>query len=263
MDITGSSDTGGRTVVDSLISAGKSIYSLVLLLILWELVTQLGLVYPYFLPALSDVLSVLYDQLVSGNLLYQAYLTLRRAFAGLLIAIVVGVPVGVLSARSRITGWFFNPIIAVGYPVPIIALIPVFVLWFGIGDVSKILLVALGSFWPIAVNARDSTQTVKENLLRSARMMGTSERGLLWKVVMPASAPGILTGIEIALPISLIITFIFEMVAGGGGLGYLEIQGVRNFEAPQVYAAIFTIMVIGLLLNRALRSIRQRLLVWT
>ena len=118
-----------------------------------------------------------------------------------------------------------------------------FILWFGIGDLSKMLLVALGTFWPVAVNARNSTQSVDENLLWSARMMGTSDRKLLWKVIVPVSAPGILTGIQIALPISLIITFIFEMVAGGGGLGYLEIRGVRGFESPQVYAAIFAIML--------------------
>jgi ABC-type nitrate/sulfonate/bicarbonate transport system permease component len=89
-------------------------------------------------------------------------------------------------------------------------------------------------------------------------MMGTSDRKLLWKVIIPVSAPGILIGIQIALPISLI----FEMVASGG-LGYLEIQGVRGFDSPQVYAAIFAIRIVGLTLDRALRVVRRRLLAWT
>ncbi|WP_313689968.1 ABC transporter permease [Halobellus marinus] len=114
----------------------------------------------------------------------------------------------------------------------------------------------------MAVNARNSTQNVDENLLWSARMMETSDRKLLWKVIIPVSAPGILTGIQIALPISLIITFIFEMVAGGG-LGYLEIRGVRGFDSPQVYTAIFAIRIVGLTLDRALRVVRRRLLAWT
>ena len=93
-------------------------------------------------------------------------------------------------------------------------------------------------------------------------MMETSDRKLLWKVIVPVSAPGILTGIQIALPISLIITFIFEMVAGRGGLGYLEIRGVRGFESPQVYAAIFAIVLVGLTLDRLPRALRRRLLAW-
>ncbi|MGQ4556296.1 ABC transporter permease subunit [Halobellus sp. GM3] len=263
MDVIENTRFAGQSVSDVAVSIGKSVYSLVLLMVLWELVGQFELIHYYFLPPLSDVLGLFYELTVSGDMIHHTYLTLRRALAGLLIAIVLGVPIGVLSARSRLVGWFFNPIIAVGYPVPIIALIPVFILWFGIGDVSKILLVAVGSFWPIAVNARNSTQNVSENLMWSARMMGTSERSLLWKVVVPISAPGIITGIQIALPISLIITFIFEMVAGGGGLGALEIRGVREFNSPQVYAAIFAIMIIGLVLDRVLRVLRARVLDWT
>lgn len=262
MDVT-PSILDGRTASGVATSALKSVYSLVILLTLWEVVGQLELIHYYFLPPLSDVLGLFWELTVTGETLHHTYLTLKRAMSGLAIAIALGVPIGVLSARSRIVGWFFNPIIAVGYPVPIIALIPVFILWFGIGDVSKMLLVALGTFWPVAVNARNSTQSVDENLLWSARMMGTSDRKLLWKVIVPVSAPGILTGIQIALPISLIITFIFEMVAGGGGLGYLEIRGVRGFESPQVYAAIFAIMLVGLTLDRLLRAIRRRLLAWT
>lgn len=254
--------TRGGEFTETAISAGKSTYSLILFLILWEAVTRAGLIYPYFLPPLSAVLLTFWELTSSGEMLMATYLTIRRAFGGLLIAIAFGVPIGLLSARRRSVGWFFNPIIAIGYPVPIIALIPVFTLWFGIGDVAKIGLVALGSFWPIAVNTRNSTQNVDENLIYSARMMGTSERQLLWKVIVPVSAPGIITGIQIALPISLIITFIYEMVAGGGGLGYLEIQGVRGFDSTQVYAAIFAIMIVGFILDRGLRMLRGHLLNW-
>ncbi|MFC6723861.1 ABC transporter permease [Halobium palmae] len=248
---------------ERLVDFGKSVYSLVIVLVLWELVAQLGLIHYYFLPPLSDVLGTFVELTLSGRMLNAAWLTLQRAFVGLFVACALGVVVGVLSARNRLVSWFFDPIITIGYPVPVISLIPVFMLWFGIGDVSKMVLVAVGCFWPIAINARNATRGVDENLVWSARMMGTSDRRLLWKVILPAAAPGILTGIQIAMPISLIITFVFEMVAGGGGLGALEIQGVRSFESPQVYAAIFAIMLVGYALDRGLRSIRDRLLEWT
>jgi NitT/TauT family transport system permease protein len=259
MDLTRSN----RLDASALVSFGKSVYSLVGVLLLWEAVAQLGLIHYYFLPPLSDILVRFVELTLSGEMLTNAYLTLKRALVGLAIASVLGVVVGVLAARNRLVEWFFDPIIKIGYPVPIIALIPVFMLWFGIGDLSKIIMVAVGTFWPVAVNARNSTQQVNRNLVWSAKMMGTSDWRLLWRVVLPAAAPGILTGLQIAMPLSLIITFVFEMVAGGGGLGALEIQGVRSFESAQVYAAIVAIMLVGIGLDRALRFARSRLLHWT
>jgi len=241
----------------------KSVYSLVILLVLWELVGQFELIHYYFLPPLSAIVMRFVELTLSGEMLYNAYLTLYRALIGLAIGSALGVVVGVLSARNDLVDWFFDPIIKIGYPVPIIALIPVFMLWFGIGDVSKIIMVAVGTFWPVAVNARNSTRQVQTNLVWSAKMMGTSDRRLLWRVIIPAALPGILTGFQIAMPLSLIITFVFEMVAGGGGLGALEIAGVRSFESEQVYAAIIAIMLIGIALDRGLRLARNRLLHWT
>ncbi|MCG1003233.1 MULTISPECIES: ABC transporter permease [Halobacterium] len=259
MDVTNPRDLDASVLVEVL----KSVYSLVIILVLWETVTQMGWIHYYFLPPLSDVLGRFVELTMNGKMLDNAYLTLKRAFLGLAIAIVAGVTVGVVSARNRVADWFFDPIIKIGYPVPIIALIPVFMLWFGIGDTSKIIMVAVGTFWPIAVNARQSTKQVEKNLVWAARMMGTSDTRLLWRVVLPAAAPGIVTGIQIALPLSLIITFVFEMIAGGGGLGALEIEGVRSFQSTQTYAAIIAIMLVGLLLDRLLRAARSRLLRWT
>ena len=259
MDVAAARRIGGR----DLIEAGKSVYSLVIMLALWEIVAQLGFIHYYFLPPLSDVLGTFWALTVSGTMIEATSLTLYRALTGLIIACVLGVLVGVLSARNALVSWFFDPIITIGYPVPVVSLIPVFMLWFGIGNASKIILVAVGCFWPVAINARDATRRVNENLLWSARMMGTSDRRLLRRVFVPAAAPGILTGIQIALPIALIITFIFEMVAGGGGLGAIEIEGVRSFESPQVYAALIGIMLIGIALDRGLRVSRRRLLHWT
>ncbi len=258
-------DVSNKLAVDrsDAINVGKSIYSLVIVLVLWEIVTQLGMVHYYFLPPLSDILVRFYEMTVDGTLVYHGYLTVRRALVGLVIACVFGILVGVLSARNRLASWFWDPIIEVGYPVPVIALVPVFLFWFGTGDLAKIILVAIGCFWPVAINVRNATRDVDENLIWSARMMGTSDRQLLKKVIVPASAPGIISGIQIALPISLIITFVFEMVAGGGGLGHIEIQGVRSFDSVQVYATLIAIMILGFVLDRALRLVRLRILSWT
>ncbi|QSW97701.1 ABC transporter permease [Haloterrigena alkaliphila] len=248
---------------DDLVELGKGLVSLVVVLAAWEAAAQMELVRPYFLPALSEVLLRFVELTLDGTMIEHGYLTIRRAIIGLVIACTLGIVVGVLSARSRVMAWFWDPIIEVGYPVPVIALIPVFLFWFGTGDQPIIALVTVGCFWPVALNARNATRDVDENLIWSARMMGTSDRQLLRKVVIPAAAPGIISGIQIALPISLIITFVYEMVAGTSGLGYLEIRGVRSFDSVQVYAALIAIMILGFVFDRGLRVLRARLLAWT
>lgn len=260
MDVT--DREGGSRFGISLKQVFLSTYSLVLLLIVWELVGQFELIHYNFLPPLSDILLLFWELTLTGEMLHHTYLTLRRALVGLAIAVALAVPIGVLAGRNVLFEWFWSPVIAVMYPVPAITLIPVFMLWFGIGDRSKILLVAWACFWPIALNARDAAREVDDYLIWSGRMMGTSERAMLWRVVIPAASPGILTGIQIGLPISFIAAFIFEMVAGGGGLGHLQILGARRFVAPQVFAAIVAIMIVGLASDRLLRYIRRRILAW-
>lgn len=240
----------------------RSGYSLVLLIIAWEAAAQVGFIPYNFLPPLSDILRLFWELTISGDMLYHTRLTLQNALAGLAIAVVLAVPLGVLAGRNSLFEWFWSPVIAVMYPVPAITLIPIFRLWFGVGDQSKILLVAWACFWPIILNARDAARDIDEYLLWSARMMGTSERALTWRVVFPGAAPGILTGIQIALPVAFIAAFIFEMVAGPGGLGYLQIQGHRRFRAPQVFAAIIAIMIVGLASDRLLRYVRRWVLRW-
>jgi len=240
----------------------KSVYSVVLLVVVWEVVAQLGLVYYAFLPPFSDVLVRLVSLSLSGELVFHAFVTLRRAFAGLLLAIAVGTLVGLLMGRSRSARWFFEPLVNFGYPIPKISLIPVFILWFGIGDLAKVLLVATDCVFPIVVNTYRGAESVDEKLVWSAEMMGSSRRRRFRRVILPAALPDVLTGIQIALPISLIVTFVFEMISGGVGLGSLEIQGVREFEPTIVFATLIAIMVIGLVLDRALRVLRGRLLGW-
>jgi NitT/TauT family transport system permease protein len=165
-------------------------------------------------------------------------------------------------ARFKSIRWFFDPIVAVGLSVPTLTLVPAFILWFGIGHESKILLVALSSVWSMAVSTYNGARHVDQRLVWSARAMGTPEGKLLWKVVLPAAMPYIFNGMQVALPIALIVAFVFEMVAGGGGLGFLEIMAARFFKSPDLFAALFAILLVGVALDRLLRVIRSRVLVW-
>lgn len=259
MDVSVEQPLGGNLRLTERI---ESVYSLVLVMVLWEAVGQLEVIHYHFLPPLSDILIQFWMLSASGELFFHAFVTLRRAFVGLLIAIAVGVPIGILMARSRVANWFFDPIVMLGYPVPKISLVPMFILWFGIGDLGKIALVAVDCSFPIILNTFQGARSVDERLIWSANMMGTDDRKLLRKVILPGALPDILTGIQIAVPISLIVAFVFEMISGGDGLGFLEITGVRLFEPTTVFAVLIAVMIIGLLLDRGLRQGRAWLLAW-
>ena len=238
------------------------VYSLVLVAVVWELVARSGLVPFFFLPPLSTIAVTFWGQVADGTLVQETLLTIFRAAAGFAIAVVIGITLGIGMARFRTVHWFFDPIVAVAMSVPSLTLVPAFILWFGIGHESKILLVALSCVWSMTVSTYNGARNVDRRLVWSARVMGTPEGKLLWKVVMPAATPYIFNGMQVALPISLIVAFVFEMVAGGGGLGFLEIMAARFFKAPDLFAALFAILLVGFALDRVLRLVRARFLVW-
>lgn len=239
-----------------------SSYSVLLVGAVWEIVARSGLVPFFFLPPLSVIAATFLRELADGFLPREALVTIFRALAGLAIAVVAGVLLGLGMARFRPIRWFFDPIVAVGLAVPTLTLVPAFVLWFGIGHESKILLVALSCVWSMTVSTYNGARHVDLRLIWSARAMGTPPGKLLRKVVVPAATPYIFNGLQVALPISLIVAFVFEMAAGGGGLGFLEIMAARFFNAPELFAALFAILVVGFALDRVLRLIRARVLVW-
>ncbi len=238
------------------------LYSSLIVIAVWEIIARSGLIPFFFLPPLSVIASTFATQIADGSLLQHALLTVFRAFAGFVIAVAVGVMLGIGMARFNVVHWFFDPLVALGLSVPTLTLVPAFILWFGIGHESKILLVALSCVCPMAVSTYNGARNVDPRLIWSARTMGTPGRKLLWKVVFPAATPYIFNGMQVALPISLIVAFVFEMVAGGGGLGFLEILAARFFKSPELFSALFAILVVGFAFDRVLLKIRSRVLVW-
>jgi len=238
-----------------------SFYSLIIVIVVWEIIARSGIVPFFFLPPISTI-AYTFINIASDLLLPHALLTIYRALAGFALAAIVGVLMGLSMARIRLAHWFFDPIVALGLPIPPLTLVPIFILWFGIGNESKILLVAFGCVFPIAVSTYNGARNVNSLLIWSAKMMGTDDRRILWKVIIPAALPFIFNGLQVALPISLVVAFVFEMVAGGGGLGFLEIYSARFFKAPELFSALFAIMIIGFILDKVFQKIRTRFLHW-
>ena len=249
-------------VAYTLFWAGARVFSIVVLLVAWELLARSGTFTPFQLPALSRVLERIWDDAISGDLAINTALTLYRAMVGFLIAAIGGVALGMAMSRNTLTHWFFDPIISVGFPMPKIAFLPVVMLWLGVFDISKITMIVFDAIFPVVAATMIAIQGVERELIWSARNMGAREGELLWQIVLPAALPTIMTGLQVALPLSLIVAVVTEMLMGGYGLGGAMMTASRFANSTGVFAGIVEIAVVGYVLVKTMALIRRRLLIW-
>ncbi|HEX4411677.1 MAG TPA: ABC transporter permease [Xanthobacteraceae bacterium] len=247
---------------DAVFKTGAGVFSILIVLIGWELFARSGKVTPFMLPPFSVVLMRIYSDALGGELWINLGLTIYRAMAGFFIAAVGGIVLGALMSRVRIVNWFFDPIISVGFPMPKIAFLPIIMLWFGLYDFSKISIIVFDAIFPVVTATLAGIASVDKVLLWSARNMGANEREIMWQIVLPAASPQILTGLQVALPIALIVAIIAEMAMGGYGLGGAMMTASRYANSPGVFAGIVEIAVVGYALIKAMAVIRRRLLAW-
>jgi ABC-type nitrate/sulfonate/bicarbonate transport system permease component len=214
------------------------------------------------LPTFSATLARIWSDAQSGDLFSNLAVTIYRAAAGFLIAAVGGVLLGALMSRSRAVRWFFDPIISVGFPMPKIAFLPIVILWLGFYDVPKISMVAIEAVFPVVTATLVGIQGVERELLWSARNMGAREHEVLWHVVLPAAFPQIMTGLQVALPVALIVAIVTEMLMGGYGIGGAMIDASRFADSRGVFAGLVEIAVVGFIAVRGMAWLRRRLLLW-
>jgi ABC-type nitrate/sulfonate/bicarbonate transport system permease component len=234
----------------------------IVLIIAWEAVARSGMVTPFMLPAFSAVLERIATDTMSGELPVALALTLWRALAGFAISAAAGIALGLAMARMRSIYWFFDPIISIGFPVPKIAFLPIIVLWLGFFDVSKITMIVFNSIFPVVTATVVGVYGVEKELIWSARNLGTSQRALTWEVMLPAALPQIFTGLQVALPIALIVGVLTEMAMGGYGIGASMQTASRFADSLGVFAGIIEIAVVGYALVKLMAVLRARLLVW-
>ena len=228
----------------------------------WELLARSGRVTPFMLPPLSDVLDRIRQDAITGDLWINSGLTLYRALAGFLISAVGGVIMGLAIVRSVSVRWFFDPIVSVGFPMPKIAFLPIVILWLGFFDASKIAIVVFDAIFPVITATIAGVQGVERELIWSARNMGARERDLMWQILLPAALPQILTGLQVVLPLCLIVAVVAEMAMGGYGLGGVMMTSSRFADSRGVFAGIVEIAIVGYCLVKAMSILRHRLLRW-
>lgn len=228
----------------------------------WELAPRLGWVESAFLPPLSEVLTTGVALARDGQLTAHVTESLLRSLLGFSLAIVLGVPAGLLIGWFRSVSNAIHPLLELFRCTPALALLPVFILLLGIGESSKIALVLYSCSWPILLNTISAVRNVDPLLIKSARTLGLSTTQLLWKVILPAAVPTIFVGFRLAGAISLVALVAAEMLGAKAGLGYLIQYSQYNFQIPQMYAGIIAIACLGILFTQTLAALERRFTRW-
>jgi ABC-type nitrate/sulfonate/bicarbonate transport system permease component len=237
-------------------------YSIPLLLVVWQAVVGSGLVESRLLPSPLQVGSVLLAEIADGELVYHAAVTVGRALAGFALAALVGIPFAAAMARSPTWRSLFEPIFLLGYPVPKIALYPVFTYVFGIGAAPKIAFTFLECLYPIVVTCLLGFRAIQTRLVWTAQNFGASRAVILRRVILPAALPSGFAAFRIALPVAIVVAVLTEMIGDSIGLGYYITIWSTRFSFSPVYAAIVTIGACGFALDQGLLWLRRRVVYW-
>ena len=218
---------------------------------IWEIVAHAGTFPPRLFPSIETIAAAFWRLTVAGILPHHAFDTLLRLGAGFALAAVVGVAIGIAMGRSRRAEDIFLPLVSIGAPIPGIAYAPLFLLWFGLGNTSTILLVAFVSAFPIIFNAWTGVKAVKDIWVRSAHSMGADNQRLFRHVILPGALPYILTGLRLGLAQAWRILVALEMLVGvNWGLGWLIFGARELLNTDAMLAGIATIGIIGIVLEK-------------
>lgn len=237
-------------------------YSIPLILAIWQVATMSGMVSPRLVPDLRLVAETFWTDLMNGELVHHGSYSLMRALIGYGLAVVAGIALGLAMARSRLARDFVEPIFLFGYPIPKIALFPVFAFVFGFGTPSKIAFVFLECLYPIVIATYFAFLQVPRTHIWAAQSMGAGRMTVLRRVMIPAALPAIFSGLRIALPIAVVVVIITEMIGDTTGLGYYITYAAVSFKYPAVYAGIAAVAIVGFALDRLFALLRNRVIHW-
>lgn len=246
----------------SLFTGLYRISSVLMFLLLWESAPRLGIVDPIFLPPFSKVAVAFWNLIITGELFTHISISLLRSLLGFTLGLSVAIPLGLLIGWFKGFERFIDPLVQTFRQTSTLALFPVFILLFGIGELSKVAVIFWGVQWAVLLNTISGVKNVDPLLIKAAKSLGISRFYLFIKVILPASLPSILTGVRLSATHSILVLIAAEMLGANAGLGYLLFFAEANFLIPKMYAAIITMSLMGLIVNYSLVSLEKWLLKW-
>ncbi|HEY6255240.1 MAG TPA: ABC transporter permease [Xanthobacteraceae bacterium] len=226
---------------------------------LYEAAARSGIFPKALLPPLAKVAATLIDMLADGRMLWHAFYTLSRMLAGFALAVAIGLPLGILMGRLRAVESFCLPLVNALMPIPSLAWVPVFILWFGLGDTVAVLVVGYAAMFPMVLNAWAGVRSVNPLWLRAAGAMGADETALFCKVMLPGAAPFVISGLRQAFQRSWIAVVGAEMIASSDwGLGWVIYDAKEFLNADVMLASLAVIGAIGFSFERLVFGALER-----
>ncbi|RPI38288.1 MAG: ABC transporter permease [Methanoregulaceae archaeon] len=232
------------------------------ILLVWEVCGRAGLLNPLFFPVPSYIFMTSLTMLAEGEIQANLSITLIRVFAGFLIGAVTGLVVGVCMGVSERVRLFIDPVIAATYPIPKLAIFPLLMIIFGIGELSKIMVIAIGCFFIIVINTMAGVRNINRVYFEVAKNYGASRFKVFSRVVIPASLPMIFTSIRLAIGMSLILVVGVEFLSANKGLGAMIWFAWETFEIQKLYVGIFICALLGIFFTVVLKRLEEKAVPW-
>jgi NitT/TauT family transport system permease protein len=231
-------------------------------LLAWALAVRLSGLPAFILPSPGQVWSTLVERLADGSLLFHFRITLVEVLAGLALGLVVAAALGYLLARSPAAERLLSPYIVASQAVPVVAIAPLLIIWFGPGMLSKVLICALIVFFPVLVNIIVGIRSVPENLHALMRSLNATPLQTFWKLEVPAALPVLLGGLRIGATLSVIGAVVGEYIGSDRGLGFLVRLGDGSYNTALVFVAVLALVLLALALYGAVVALEKRFLRW-
>ncbi|WLV23918.1 ABC transporter permease [Aciduricibacillus chroicocephali] len=228
----------------------------------WQVIGSLGLISPTVLPVPSAILSSFWELTVSGDLLANLRISVLRAVLGFLLGGSLGLLFGILVGFSRKTESYLDPSLQMLRTIPNLAVTPLFILWFGFDELSKVLLISFGSFFPIYINTYLGIRSADSRLFDVARVLEFSRKQQITKLVLPSALSNILLGVRLSLGIAWLSLVVAELMGSSAGIGYLIMDARQFSQTDKVFVGIIIFAVVGKLTDSLVRLLERRLLKW-
>lgn len=253
---------GNIGVVLSRLERWAPVLLITLLLVVWEWQSNADRMSALFFPAPSTIAQTFKELVASGQMTTHLVATARRLFAGFFIGGTSGLILGLAMGWSTHLRNVFDPLVAAAHPIPKIAIFPLIIILFGIGEASKIVIIALATFFPMLINSMAGVRQISPTYFEVAKNYGARAGRLLWRVILPGSLPLILAGVRLALNSALVLTIAIELITAQEGLGALIGFAWRTLRTGELYASLGTIAVLGISFNVFVHLLMIRLVPW-
>jgi NitT/TauT family transport system permease protein len=251
-----------KVALKTLKTAYEKSLAIVVVLAIWETAPRVGLIDPHSLPPFSAVIKGLSGFVMSGRIVPHLQASLLRSLIGFLLAVFVAIPIGISFGWFKRAARIGDPLVQFSRNTPALALYPLFILIFGLGEFSKVAIIFWGTLWPILINTTDGVRSIDPLLIKSARSMKIGQFALFRKVVLPAAFPTIVTGLRLGATRSILLLVSAEMLGAKIGLGFSVFDFQQRDDIPEMYGTIIVLIVIGVITNFSLVHFEKKVNRW-